>query len=356
MVSSLEIAQATESWSTDDRETKKVGFKERDGEADVEMVVDLDSQPKVSWKQMLLEKVVSNQEEGSRSSKVECTEGFEFLEGDVIKDCQRYSDYRVFGLYTTNFDRGYGSNSGTDVRTLDDGGAEIPSVTKGSTKSEGERYRKEILRSIFLALKGLENLEIRKDEMDYMILVGEGEKLKGNGKMAAQISRKSKEGFKNGIAGNWGDSNFDLGSGILEAGSRPEVTFGKIKEIINQSKVSGGPSSLTNGHNETELAVTDLGVNKLLENSFSDPSKFSNSSSNSNMTITHFTPTFEESEGAVVVLDRNVLDLGKQSTIVFEEAPSSKKGQVLGDGGNYGVGKEVLIPKVRGSSDKYGTS
>ncbi|MBA0680340.1 hypothetical protein Goari_012045 [Gossypium aridum] len=86
MVSSLEIAQATESWSTDDRETKKAGFKERDGEADVEMVVDLDSQPKVSWKQMLLEKGVSNQEEGSRSSKVECTEGFEFLEGDVIKD------------------------------------------------------------------------------------------------------------------------------------------------------------------------------------------------------------------------------------------------------------------------------
>ncbi|MBA0611246.1 hypothetical protein Godav_011947 [Gossypium davidsonii] len=65
--------------------------------------------------------------------------------------------------------------------------------------------------------------------------------------MAAQISRKSKEGFKSGIAGNWGDSNIDVGCGILEAGSRPEVTFGKIKEIINQSKVSGGPSSLTNG-------------------------------------------------------------------------------------------------------------
>ncbi|MBA0680339.1 hypothetical protein Goari_012044 [Gossypium aridum] len=169
--------------------------------------------------------------------------------------------------------------------------------------------------------------------------------------MAAQISRKSKEGFKSGIAGNWGDSNIDVGSGILEAGSRPEVTFGKIKEIINQRKVSGGPSSLTNG-----VSLTDLGVNKLLENSFSDPSKFSNSSSNSNMTITHFTPTFEESEGAVVVLDRNVLDLGKHSTIVFKEASSSRKGQVLGDGGNYGVGKEVLIPKVQGSSDKYGTS
>ncbi|MBA0796464.1 hypothetical protein Gohar_007232 [Gossypium harknessii] len=79
---------------------------------------------------------------------------------------------------------------------------------------------KEILRSRFLALKGLENLEIRKDEMDYMILVGEGEKLKANGKMAAQISIKSKEGFKSGIAGNCGDSNIDVGSGILEAGSR----------------------------------------------------------------------------------------------------------------------------------------
>ncbi|MBA0614514.1 hypothetical protein Godav_014805 [Gossypium davidsonii] len=60
--------------------------------------MDLDSQPKVSWKQMLLEKGVSNQEKGSRSSKVECTESFQFLEGDVIKDYQWYSDNRVFGF------------------------------------------------------------------------------------------------------------------------------------------------------------------------------------------------------------------------------------------------------------------
>ncbi|MBA0670636.1 hypothetical protein Goklo_024431, partial [Gossypium klotzschianum] len=80
--------------------------------------MDLDSQPKVSWKQMLLEKGVSNQEKGSRSSKVECTESFQFLEGDVIKDYQWYSDNRVFGLYTTNFDRGYGSNSGFEAIRL----------------------------------------------------------------------------------------------------------------------------------------------------------------------------------------------------------------------------------------------
>ncbi|PPD97499.1 hypothetical protein GOBAR_DD05457 [Gossypium barbadense] len=336
MVSSLEIAQATDSWSADDPETKKVGFKERDGEADVEMVVDLDSQPQVSWKQMLLEKGVLNQEVGSRSSKVECTEGFEFLEGDVIKDCQWYSDYRVFGLYTTNFDRGYGSNS-------------------------------DIENGYFLA-------ELQCVE-DYNTALLQG------------------------------DSNIDVGSGILEAGFRPEVTFGKIKEIINQSKVSGGPSSRTNGascksklgefqfkgdsrfrpktQEETYMGLRSVGQmtkalakwqtkgggpNKIMAGPSSDelpsaknplendPSKFSNSSSNSNMTITHFNPTFEESEGAVVVLDRNVLDLGKHSTIVFKEAPSSKKGQVLGDGGNYGVGKEVFIPKVRGSSDKYGTS
>ncbi|TYH58892.1 hypothetical protein ES332_D08G186500v1 [Gossypium tomentosum] len=341
MVSSLEIAQATDSWSADDRETKKVGFKERDGEADVEMVVDLDSQPQVSWKQMLLEKGVLNQEEGSRSSKVECTEGFEFLEGDVIKDCQWYSDYRVFGLYTTNFDRGYGSNS-----VLVNG--------------ELQRVEYEALPTI-------------------CFLYGKY----GHLKEMCHSSATDKGNDTRKICGN-----SDLTESMIsEAGFRPEVTFGKIKEIINQSKVSGGPSSRTNGAScksklgefqfkgdsrfrpktqeetdmglrsvETELAVTDLGVNKQLENSFSDPSKFSNSSSNSNMTITHFNPTFEESEGAVVVLDRNVLDLGKHSTIVFKEAPSSKKGQVLGDGGNYGVGKEVFIPKVRGSSDKYGTS
>ncbi|KAK5812784.1 hypothetical protein PVK06_028224 [Gossypium arboreum] len=105
----------TESWSTDDQEMKKVGFKDRDGEADVEMVVGLDSQPKVSWKQMLLGKGVSNQEKGSRSSEVECTEDFEFLENIVKKYYQWYFDYRVFRLYTTDLDRGYGNNSGFDA-------------------------------------------------------------------------------------------------------------------------------------------------------------------------------------------------------------------------------------------------
>ncbi|MBA0790816.1 hypothetical protein Gohar_015438 [Gossypium harknessii] len=92
------------------RETKKVRFKERDGDADVDMVVDLDSQPKVSWKQMLIGKGVSEQEEGSRSSEVECTEDFEFLEGDVQKNyCQWYSGYRVFGSHTTDLVQGYGT-------------------------------------------------------------------------------------------------------------------------------------------------------------------------------------------------------------------------------------------------------
>ncbi|KAG4134573.1 hypothetical protein ERO13_D08G165250v2 [Gossypium hirsutum] len=319
MVSSLEIAQATDSWSADDRETKKVGFKKRDGEADVEMVVDLDSQPQVSWKQMLLEKGVLNQEEG------------------------------VFGLYTTNFDRGYGSNS------------------------------------------VLVNGELQWVEYEALPTICFLYGKYGHLKEMCHSSATDKGNDTRKICGN-----SDLTELMIsEAGFRPEVTFGKIKEIINQSKVSGGPSSRTNGascksklgefqfkgdsrfrpktQEETDMGlrsvgqmtkalakwqtkVTDLGVNKQLENSFSDPSKFSNSSSNSNMTITHFNPTFEESEGAVVVLDRNVLDLGKHSTIVFKEAPSSKKGQVLGDGGNYGVGKEVFIPKVRGSSDKYGTS
>ncbi|MBA0843111.1 hypothetical protein Goarm_000325 [Gossypium armourianum] len=84
MASSLETAPVTESRSTDDRETKKVRFKEKDGDTDVEMVTDLDPQPKVSWKQML-GKGVSDQEKGSRSSEAECTEDFEFLEGDVKK-------------------------------------------------------------------------------------------------------------------------------------------------------------------------------------------------------------------------------------------------------------------------------
>ncbi|KAG8473461.1 hypothetical protein CXB51_035768 [Gossypium anomalum] len=85
MASSLETAPVTESRSADDGETKKVRFKEKDGDTDVEMVTDLEPQPKVSWKQMLLGKGVSDQEKGSRSSEAECTEDFEFLEGDVKK-------------------------------------------------------------------------------------------------------------------------------------------------------------------------------------------------------------------------------------------------------------------------------
>ncbi|MBA0746542.1 hypothetical protein Gogos_009050 [Gossypium gossypioides] len=64
---------------------KKVRFKEGDGDVDLEMVLDLDSQPKVSRKQMLLGKGVSDQAEGSRSIEVYCTDDFEFLEGDVKK-------------------------------------------------------------------------------------------------------------------------------------------------------------------------------------------------------------------------------------------------------------------------------
>ncbi|MBA0640040.1 hypothetical protein Goklo_023024 [Gossypium klotzschianum] len=176
-----------------DTETKKVRFKERDGDADVDMVVDLDSQPKVSWKQMLIEKRVSEQEEGFRSSEVECTEDFEFLEGDVQKNyCQWYSGYRVFGSHTIDLVQGYGT-------------------------------------MVVLKL--------------------------------------------------------------------PKGDFRKIKEIIGHNKVGGGPGSLTNG-----------------------------------------------------------ADLGKHSAVVFKKDSNSKKGQVLGIGGDDGVGKVVFILKAQDLSDKGGTS
>ncbi|PPD92572.1 hypothetical protein GOBAR_DD10485 [Gossypium barbadense] len=54
----------------------------------------------------------------------------------------------------------------------------------------------------------------------------------------------------------------------------------------------------------------------------------------------------------MVVLDGNVLDLRKHSAVVFKKDSNSKKGQVLGIGGDDGVGKVVFILKARDLNDK----
>ncbi|PPD78645.1 hypothetical protein GOBAR_DD24431 [Gossypium barbadense] len=82
---SLEKDKLSESQFFDDWETKKVWFKERDGDVHVEIVMDLVSLPKVSWKQMLLGIGVSVQEEGPQSNEFDIVEDLEFLEGDVKK-------------------------------------------------------------------------------------------------------------------------------------------------------------------------------------------------------------------------------------------------------------------------------
>ncbi|MBA0681794.1 hypothetical protein Goari_023571, partial [Gossypium aridum] len=76
------------------------------------MVVDLDSLPKVSWKQMLMGERGSVHEEGSRSSTIDIVEDLEFLEGDVKKfHSQWNSGDKVFGSYPTAPFQGYGDNS-----------------------------------------------------------------------------------------------------------------------------------------------------------------------------------------------------------------------------------------------------
>ncbi|MBA0821872.1 hypothetical protein Goarm_018706 [Gossypium armourianum] len=293
------------------------------------------------------------------------------------------------------------SNKGNETGKIS-GNLELP---KSTTEGEGPTFRpwmvvkrksrqrlkdlrnqregdteNEFLGSRFAALKGLENLELRKDERDERILVGVSEKLKDNGKIATRISGKSKEGFKNGIVGNLGTQIMIWVMVFFEAGSRPKGDFRKIKEIIGHNKVGGGPGSLTNGaghkskfgeirfkwtlakwqtkgnrpskfaagpssaglpsakklgektvgflsgphsqHNVSKLAVADLGVDKKLENS----------------------------------LNGNVLDLGKHSAVVFKKDSNSKKCQVLGIRGDDGVGNVVFILKARDLSDKGGTS
>ncbi|KAH1098274.1 hypothetical protein J1N35_015195 [Gossypium stocksii] len=86
-MNSLEIVSASYSQSTDDRETKKVRFKEDCGIVDVEMIEDSgsssngsDSTAKVSWKQMLLEKRKHNQDERLQSVGKDIDGDLEFLE------------------------------------------------------------------------------------------------------------------------------------------------------------------------------------------------------------------------------------------------------------------------------------
>ncbi|MBA0838141.1 hypothetical protein Goarm_010230 [Gossypium armourianum] len=82
---SLKNDKLSESQFFDDWETKKVRFKEWDGDVHVEIVMDLVSLSKVSWKQMMLGKGVSVQEKGPQSNEIDIVEDLEFLEGDVKK-------------------------------------------------------------------------------------------------------------------------------------------------------------------------------------------------------------------------------------------------------------------------------
>lgn len=72
----------SESWSADDRETRKAKFKEGKGDVDVDMVMELEPQPMVSWKQILLGKGISDKEEVILCAEVDSVEDIEFLEGD----------------------------------------------------------------------------------------------------------------------------------------------------------------------------------------------------------------------------------------------------------------------------------
>ncbi|KAK5840333.1 hypothetical protein PVK06_009227 [Gossypium arboreum] len=82
---SLENDKLSKSRSADDRETKKVQFKEGDGEDHANMVVDLDSLPKVSWKQMLMGKGVQFMRKGLDLLQLISLKIWNFFQGDVKK-------------------------------------------------------------------------------------------------------------------------------------------------------------------------------------------------------------------------------------------------------------------------------
>ncbi|MBA0784689.1 hypothetical protein Gotri_028059 [Gossypium trilobum] len=240
------------------------------------MVVDLDSQPKVSWKQILLGKGVSDQAEGSRSTEVDCTEDFEFLEGDVKKTMVNDLDKHLVSQVLVN-----GELLWVEYEAL-------PTICFSSGKYG---HLKEMCPSL--------------------------------------AANKGNETRKISGAGSLGDSINDMGSGLLETDSRFDGLLGKMNAIMGQNQDGGGSSFPTDSAGLKALAVVvqemmRLGLFLL--------------------------------EGMVVVLDGNVLDLGKHSMVIFKETPNPNKGEVLKDRGDDEVGKEVPTPKVRGSSDKGGTN
>ncbi|MBA0776602.1 hypothetical protein Gotri_011571 [Gossypium trilobum] len=178
--------------------------------------MDLVSLPKVSWKQMLLGKGVSVQEEGPQSNEIDIVEDLEFLEGDVKKSM-------VNGLSAIEF-----------------------SDRKRQTKTGGPR--------------------------------------------------------DNGI--------------------RLNITGSNTMGILN-GKIDG----LHENCNKPKMIVVDLNAIKQLGDLFNDRPQSSNLSNGPFVTTTYFNHTFEESEGMVMALDGNVLDLRKYSTIIFKENSNPNKGE-----------------------------
>ncbi|KAK5845002.1 hypothetical protein PVK06_001153 [Gossypium arboreum] len=181
---------------------------------------------------------------------------------------------------------------------MDGGGAEILMEQKDLRNQREGALENETLGSRFSALKGLDNLELKDDARDKMISGDDAAKLRGNEKMVARNSGK-------------------------ETDSRLDGLLGKMNAIMGQNRDGGGPSFPTNG-----------------------------ASLNGQMAGQRWQSKRRNGGG----LRWKLLDLEKHLMVVFKETSNLDKGEVPRVGGDDGVRKEVPTSKVRGSSDKGGTS
>ncbi|MBA0746541.1 hypothetical protein Gogos_009049 [Gossypium gossypioides] len=209
----------------------------------------------------------------------------------------------------------------------------------------------ETLGSRFSALKGLDNLELKDDARDKMISGDAAAKLKGNEKMVARNSGKGQKATDSRLDGLLGKMNAIMGQNQDRGGlSFPTNSAGRKSKLGREFRAKGinvfGQQKKRNGFVlEVCLAKWQAKGGGPRGDATGLNSAGLNLAKNSheNSVEINYGPN---SEGMVVVLDGNVLDLGKHSMVIFKETPNPNKGEVLRDRGDDEVGKEVPTPKV----------
>ncbi|MFQ6626889.1 hypothetical protein Gotur_005332, partial [Gossypium turneri] len=132
--------------------------------------------------------LLKNPTEGSRSTEVDCTEDFEFLEGDVKKTMVNDLDKHLVSQVLVNGELLWVEYEALPTICFSCGKyGHLKEMCPSLAANKGNETRK-----ISGVLKGLDNLELKNDARDKMISEDAVAKLKGNEKMVVQNLGKVK--------------------------------------------------------------------------------------------------------------------------------------------------------------------